>query len=160
MNWARFLWSYISYRKDLLAALVVCAVVMAVAELSIPWLMKDAIDAVLDENASIDLNRWLTVTLGVLAALYLAHVLLLRMSAHMMLHCAYPFRARLFTHIHSQALPFFQRHRTGELTHRVTSDAKIFETEAARLLGDVPGEALVVVGVVGMMTALHGGLAL
>ncbi|MDQ3995879.1 MAG: ABC transporter ATP-binding protein/permease [Gemmatimonadota bacterium] len=159
MNWARFLWSYISYRKDLLAALVVCAVVMAVAELSIPWLMKDAIDAVLDENASIDLNRWLTVTLGVLAALYLAHVLLLRMSAHMMLHCAYHFRARLFTHIHSQALPFFQRHRTGELTHRVTSDAKIFETEAGQLVRELPGELVVVLGVAGLMITLHPGLA-
>jgi ABC-type multidrug transport system fused ATPase/permease subunit len=160
MNWVRFLWSYISYRKDLLVALIVCATVMAVAELSIPWLIKDAIDAVLDENASIDLNSWLAVTLGVLAALYLAHVLLLRTAAHMILHCAYNFRARLLAHIHSQALPFFQRHRTGELTHRVTSDAKIFETEAAQLVGDVPGEFVVVIGVVGMMMALHAGLAL
>jgi ABC-type multidrug transport system fused ATPase/permease subunit len=139
MDWARFLWSYISYRKDLLVALIVCAIVLAAAELSIPWLIKNAIDAVLDENASIDLNSWLAVTLSVLAALYLAHVLLLRTAARVILHCAYNFRGRLFAHIHSQALPFFQRHRTGELTHRVTSDAKIFETEAAQLVRDVPG---------------------
>jgi ATP-binding cassette, subfamily B, bacterial MsbA len=160
MKWARFLWSYISYRKDLLVALIVCAAVLAVAELSIPWLLKDAIDAVLDENASIDLNSWLAVTLGVLAVLYLAHVLLLRTAAHMILHCAYNFRGRLFAHIHSQALPFFQRHRTGELTHRVTSDAKIFETEAAQLVRDAPGELVVVVGVITMMMVLHPGLAL
>jgi ABC-type multidrug transport system fused ATPase/permease subunit len=139
MKWARFLWSYISYRKDLLVALIACAVVMAVAELTIPWLIKNAIDAVLDENASIDLSSWLATALGVLTALYLAHVLLLRTAAHMILQCAYNFRGRLFTHIHSQALPFFQRHRSGELTHRVTSDAKIFETEVAQLVGDVPG---------------------
>jgi subfamily B ATP-binding cassette protein MsbA len=160
MDWARFLWSYISYRKDLLVALIVCAIVLAVAELSIPWLIKNAIDAVLDENASIDLNSWLAVTLSVLAALYLAHVLLLRTAAHMILQCAYNFRGRLFAHIHSQALPFFQRHRSGELTYRVTSDAKIFETEAAQLVRDVPGELVVAVGVIGMMTMLHAGLAL
>jgi ABC-type multidrug transport system fused ATPase/permease subunit len=160
MNWARFLWSYISYRKDLLAALVVCAVVMAAAELSIPWLIKDAIDAVLDEGARIDLNRWLALTLGILVALYLAHVLLLRTAAQMMLHCAYRFRARLFEHIHSQGLPFFHRHRTGELAHRVTSDAKIFEAEVGRLVGDVPGEIVVVVGVVAMMAMMHLGLAI
>ena len=160
MNWARFLWSYLSYRKDLLVALIICATVMAVAELSIPWLIKDAIDAVLDETASIDLNSWLALTLGVLAALYLAHVLLLRTAAQMILHCAYNFRGRLFTHIHSQGLPFFQRHRTGELTHRVTSDAKIFETEVAQLLRDVPGELVVVVGVTAMMMMLPAGLAL
>ncbi len=160
MSWARFLWSYISYRKDLLVALVTCAIVLAVAELSIPWLIKNAIDAVLDENGAIDLNSWLAKALAVLTVLYLAHVILLRTAAQMILHCAYHFRARLFAHIHSQSLPFFQRHRTGELTHRVTSDAKIFETEAAQLLGDVPGELLVVVGVIGMMSALHVGLAL
>ncbi|MDQ3950313.1 MAG: ABC transporter ATP-binding protein/permease [Gemmatimonadota bacterium] len=160
MKWARFLWHYISYRKDLLVALIACAVVMAAAELSIPWLIKEAIDAVLDDTASIDLNSWLAVSLGVLAALYLAHVLLLRTAAHMVLHCSYNFRARLFAHIHSQALPFFQRHRTGELTHRVTSDAKIFETEAAQLVRDVPGELVVVLGVVTMMVMLHPGLAL
>jgi subfamily B ATP-binding cassette protein MsbA len=160
MKWARFLWQYISYRKDLLVALIACAVVMAVAELSVPWLIKQAIDAALDETASIDLNSWLALTLGTLAALYLAHVLLLRTAAHMILQCSYNFRQRLFAHIHSQALPFFQRHRTGELTHRVTSDAKIFETEAAQLVGDVPGELVVVVGVVTMMVTLHAGLAL
>jgi ABC-type multidrug transport system fused ATPase/permease subunit len=160
MKWARFLWQYISYRKDLLVALIACAVVMAVAELSIPWLIKEAIDAVLDETASIDLNSWLALTLATLAALYLAHVLLLRTAAHMILQCSYNFRGRLFAHIHSQALPFFQRHRTGELTHRVTSDAKIFETEAAQLVRDVPGELVVSVGVVTMMVMLHAGLAL
>jgi ABC-type multidrug transport system fused ATPase/permease subunit len=160
MTWARFLWSYISYRKDLLAALLICAAAMAVAELSVPWLIKDAIDAVLDENTSIDLNSWLVTAFGVLAALYLAHVLLLRTAAQMILHCAYNFRARLFAHIHSQGLPFFHRHRTGELTHRVTSDAKIFETEVGRLVGDVPGEILVSAGVVVLMMMLHVGLAL
>jgi ABC-type multidrug transport system fused ATPase/permease subunit len=160
MNWARLLWSYISYRKDLLLALIVCAIAMAVAELSVPWLIKDAIDAVLDGDARIDLNVWLAVMVGILTALYLAHVLLLRTAAQMILHCAYHFRGRLFAHIHSQALPFFQRHRTGELTHRVTSDAKIFETAVGQLIRDVPGELVVGVGVVVMMLLLHTGLAL
>jgi ABC-type multidrug transport system fused ATPase/permease subunit len=160
MRWARFLWQYISYRKDLLVALIACAVVLAVAELSIPWLLKDAIDAVLGERTGIDLNSWLALTLGVLAALYLAHVLLLRIAARMILQCAYHFRGRLFAHIHARALPFFHRHRSGELTHRVTSDAKIFETEVARLIGDVPGELVVGVGVVTLMVMLHPGLAL
>src|SRR5918998_2086880 len=100
MKWARFLWHYVSCRKDLLVALVACAVVLAVAELSIPWLIKDAIDAVLGERTGIDLNSWLALTLGVLAVLYLAHVLLLRVAARMILQCAYHFRGRLFAHIH------------------------------------------------------------
>ena len=160
MKWARFVWRYISYRKDLLVALVVCATVMAAAELSIPWLIKQAIDAVLEESHHIDLNRWLAATLGILTCLYVAHVLLLRATAFLTMHCSYHFRGRLFAHIHSQALPFFQRHRTGELMHRVTSDTKIFETETANLFRDVPGELVVVAGVTAMMFMLHPGLAL
>src|SRR5215217_9303670 len=127
MNWAHFLWSYVAYRKDLLVALLVCAMVMGAAELSIPWLIKEAIDAILDEARTINLNVWLAYTLTVLAVLYVAHALLLRADAHMILDCSYRFRGRLFAHIHAQALPFFQRHRTGELMHKVTSDAKLFE---------------------------------
>jgi ABC-type multidrug transport system fused ATPase/permease subunit len=44
--------------------------------------------------------------------------------------------------------------------HRVTSDTKIFETETANLLREVPGELIVVVGVTSMMVMLHAGLAL
>ena len=160
MTWAAFVWRYIAYRKDLLAALLACAVIMAGAELSIPWLIMEAIDAVVDKTRDIDLNAWVVVALGILAALYLAHVVLLRTAAHMIMHCSYHFRSRLFAHIHAQALPFFQRHRSGELLHRVTSDAKIFETETASLLREVPGEIVVVVGVTIMMVMLHAGLAL
>jgi subfamily B ATP-binding cassette protein MsbA len=160
MTWARFVWQYVCCRKKLLAALIACAIVMAAAELSIPWLIKDAIDAVLDDRHRIDLNLWLATTLAVLALLYVAHVLLLRTTAYLSMRCSYDFRGRLFAHIHSQALPFFQRHRTGELMHRVTSDTKIFETETASLFRDVPGELIIVVGVTGMMIMLNAGLAL
>ncbi|MDQ3811679.1 MAG: ABC transporter ATP-binding protein/permease, partial [Chloroflexota bacterium] len=160
MRWARFVWGYLSFRKDLLLALVVCAVVMAATELSIPWLIKEAIDGVLDEAGSVDLNSWLAVTAAVLGVLYLTHVLLLRIEAHMVLHCSYNLRRRLFSHIHSQALPFFQRHRVGELMHRLTSDTKIFEAETANLLRDIPGELVILLGVTSMMLVLHVGLAL
>ena len=160
MGWARFLWGYLSYRKALLAALLACAVVLAVAELSIPWLVKEAIDAVLEGGGGLDLEAWLAAALGILAALYVAHVLLMRAAAHLIAHCSYNLRGRLLAHIHAQALPFFRRHRSGELLHRVTSDTHLFETETARLLREVPGELIVVGGVTVLMLALHVGLAL
>src|SRR5919199_127907 len=157
MTWFRFLWSYISSRRDLLAALLACGAVMAATELSIPWLIKEAIDAILEESHAINLNAWLGETLGILAVLYVAHALLLRTAAHVILQCSYNLRGRLFAHIHSQALPFFQRHRTGELVHRVMSDTKVFEAEPANLVREVPGELVVVVGVTAMMIVLHAG---
>jgi len=69
MNWMRFVWSYISYRKDLLVALFLCALVMTAAELSVPWLIKEAVDAVLGATVEMNLDRWLLLTMSILAAL-------------------------------------------------------------------------------------------
>src|SRR5438132_1383338 len=160
MNWVRFLWSYISYRKDLLVALFLCALVMTAAELSVPWLIKEAVDAILGATAEMNLDRWLLLTMSILAALYIGHVLLLRIAAQLMLHCSYNLRRRLYAHIHAQTLPFFERHRTGELVHRVTSDTRILEDETGRILHDVPGELVTVVGVTILMVLLHPGLAM
>src|SRR5215212_2711846 len=160
MAWTRFLWRYLAYRKDLLVALLGCALVMGTAELSVPWLIKEAVDAVLGEGDDLDLDAWAALTLGILGALYGAHVLLLRAAARLIGHCSYRLRARLLAHVQAQALPFFRRHRTGELTHRLTSDAQIFEAETAALLRELPGELVVAVGVVALMAALHPGLAL
>src|SRR5215831_9450101 len=49
MKWLRFFWRYVTYRKDLGFALLGCAVVTAAAELTIPWLLRQAIDTALGE---------------------------------------------------------------------------------------------------------------
>src|SRR5437660_6525482 len=49
MKSVRFFWRYVTYRKDLLMALLGCALVTAAAELTIPWLLRQAIDTALGE---------------------------------------------------------------------------------------------------------------
>jgi len=44
--------------------------------------------------------------------------------------------------------------------HKVTSDAKLFEAETAKLFREVLGEVIIVVGVITLMMLLHVGLAL
>jgi len=151
MKWARFFWRYITHRKDLGLALVGCASVVAVAELAIPWLLREAIDTALGEihATSLDiLGRWM---LGVIGVLYLAHVALLRVETRLLYEASYDLRRRLYTHIHSQALAFFQRHRTGELMHRITADVTLFEDNAVELFSDLPFELLTVGGALTMM---------
>src|SRR5262245_27458508 len=151
MKWARFFWRYITYRKDLVLALLGCASVVAAAELAIPWLLREAIDTALGEihDTSLDvLGLWM---LGVIIILYLAHVALLRTETRMLYEASYDLRRRLYTHIHSQALAFFQRHRTGEIMHRVTADVTLFEDNAVELFSDLPFELLTVSGVLTVM---------
>ena len=151
MKWARFFWRYVTHRKDLGVALLGCAVVAAGAELTIPWLLQQAIDTALGEarGARLDtLGLWM---LGVVALLYGAHAVMLRVEARMLYEASYDLRRRLYTHFHSQSLAFFHRHKTGELMHRVTSDAALFEDNAVELFSDLPFELLTVAGVLTMM---------
>jgi len=151
MKWARFFWRYVAHRKDLGLALLGCASVVAAAELAIPWLLRVAIDTALGELHDISLNVLGLWMLGVIVVLYLAHVALLRVETRMLYEASYDLRRRLYTHIHNQALAFFQRHKTGELMHRVTADVTLFEDNAVELFSDLPFELLTVGGVLTMM---------
>ena len=151
MKWARFFWRYVTHRKDLGLALLGCASVVAGAELAIPWLLREAIDTALGEIHDTSLNVLGLWMVGVIVVLYLAHVALLRVETRMLYEASYDLRRRLYTHIHNQALAFFQRHRTGELMHRVTADVTLFEDNAVELFSDLPFELLTVGGVLTMM---------
>ena len=154
MKWARFFWRYVAYRSDLWLALLLCALVVAAAELSIPYLIAQAIDTVLGEETRATLDTWVLWMLGILCVLYVVHAILLRIEARMLLESSYNLRRRLYTHIHSQSLAFFQRHKTGKLMHRVTSDAGIFDEGAYEIFSDLPFSLLTVTGVLVMMAYL------
>ncbi len=151
MKWARFFWQYVAYRKDLGIALLGCAVVVAGAELAIPWLLQEAIDTALGEASGNRLDILGLWMLGVIAILYVAHAVMLRVEARMLYEASYDLRRRLYIHFHSQGLAFFHRHKTGELMHRLTSDAQLFEDNAVELFSDLPFELLTVCGVLTMM---------
>ncbi len=151
MKWARFFWQYVAYRKDLGIALLGCAVVVAGAELAIPWLLQEAIDTALGEASGNRLDILGLWMLGVIAILYVAHAVMLRVEARMLYEASYDLRRRLYIHFHSQGLAFFHRHKTGELMHRLTSDAQLFEDSAVELFSDLPFELLTVCGVLTMM---------
>ncbi len=151
MTWGRFLWRYAIHRKDLAAALLGLAVVVAAAELTLPWLLQQAIDTALGEVHGASLDRWVLWMLGLLGLLYVAHAGLLRVEARVLYTASYALRRQLYVHFHSQSLAFFHRHKTGELMHRVTSDAALFEDHAVELFSDLPFEALTVVGVLTVM---------
>jgi ABC-type multidrug transport system fused ATPase/permease subunit len=151
MTWGRFLWRYATHRKDLCAALLGLAVVVAAAELTLPWLLQQAIDTALGEAHGSSLDRWVLWMLALLALLYVAHAALLKVEARVLYAGSYALRRQLYVHFHSQSLAFFHRHKTGELMHRVTSDAGLFEDHAVELFSDLPFEVLTVAGVLSVM---------
>jgi len=56
VNSAHFFWFYVTYRKDLLMALLGCTLVTAAAELTMPWLLRQALDTTLGEISGTSLE--------------------------------------------------------------------------------------------------------
>ncbi len=160
MRALRFFWSYISVRKDLLILLLVASAVVAAAELYIPWVVMRAIDSVVERRDLEELNTWAIQGLCLLALFYFLHVAMIRVEAKLILSASYNLRRRFYAHALNQALPFFQRHQTGEIIHRIVTDTDEFDDDAGDLVTDLPFDLLSIIGVTIFMSILSWQLTL
>lgn len=156
---ARLFLAVVAARPGLLGGLLLCAAGVAAAELAIPWLLQQAVDAALGEGGAARLDRIGLAMLGVIAALYAFHCVLLRLEALVLYEGSFRLRRRLYAHLLTRPLAFFHRARTGELLHRVVSDTAVFEDNAVNLFSDLPFEVLTVVGVLTLMVVTDPRLA-
>ncbi len=159
MRALRFFWSYVSSQKALLVLMLALSTVVTVAELCIPWIVMRAIDAVVERQSIDELNSWALQGLGLLVIFYLLHVAMIRIEAQLILTASYRLRRRLYGHVFRQSLPFFQRHQTGEIIHRIVTDTDEFDDDAGDLLSDLPFDILTIIGVIIFMAILSWELA-
>ena len=142
------------------AGLFACSVGVAAAELAIPWLLQDAIDAALGSRDAGRLDRIGLTILAVVAGLYVVHALLLRCETAVMQDGLYRLRRMLYTRVLGQPLSFFAKARTGDLMHRLVNDVDVVDAHASYVFSDVPFDAMTVVGVLAAMLLLEPRLAL
>jgi ABC-type multidrug transport system fused ATPase/permease subunit/L-amino acid N-acyltransferase YncA len=151
MTWTHVFWRYVGLRRGLVVALLATAAGAAAADVAFPWLLQEGVDTVLGEPTGWSLNEVALAMVGVIGLLWLGHGLALAIETRLLSAASYRLRRQLHTHILGQPLPFFQRHRTGELLHRTTSDVGLFETSVAELVSDLPFDAILATGVLTMM---------
>ena len=159
MRALRFFWSYLSPRKDLLFLMLAVSAVVAAAELYIPWVVMRAIDAVVERQSVEELNAWAVQGVALLAVFYVLHAAMIRIEAQLILTASYNLRRRFYRHIVNQSLPFFQRHQTGEIIHRIVMDTDEFDDDAGDLLSDLPFDVLSIIGVTIFMSILSWKLS-
>ena len=160
MRSLRFFWTYITYRKDLLALALTVSAVVTAAELFLPWIVMRAIDAVVEQRSLEQLNGWVIQALLLLAFFYVLHVAMIRIDAQLILRSSYNLRRRLYAHIINRGLPFFERYQTGELIHRVVTDTDNFDEDVEDLVSELLFDVLTVIGVFVFMMVLDYKLAL
>src|ERR1700730_16265711 len=105
-----FFW-VITAQRTLILSLFCCAVGVAACELSIPWLVQNAIDAALGYRDGSRIDYIGAVMIAVICALYVVHCVFLRIEARVMYEGLFRLRQRLYTGLLSQRLSFFNRAR-------------------------------------------------
>src|SRR5437867_1634314 len=155
MTWTGLFWRYVALRRGLVVALLATAAGAAAADVAFPWLLQKGVDTVLGEPTGWTLNEVALAMVGVIILLWLGHALALAIETRFLAAASYQLRRHLHAHILDQPLAFFQRHRTGELLHRATSDVGVFESSVGELVSDPPFDVILVGGVLAMMAVTN-----
>ncbi len=147
------------YRVRLAAALVLTVLGAGIA-LVVPLGLRELVDAVFQEENRALLNT-LTLALVVLFVLRAAAAFggkyLLGWTGERVVA---DLRKKVYRHLHRQSLRFFEDHRTGDLTSRLTNDVGSVRSAVKDALSNLLTQSLSLVGSVALMVVLNWRLSL
>lgn len=152
----QFAWPY----RLRLGLALLCTVVSTVIVLIVPLGLRELLDAVFEEA---DRALLTTLTLGLLilfvlrAAAAFGGRYLLRWTGQRVVA---DLRISVYRHLHEQGLSFFDDHRTGDLTSRLTNDVDAIRSAVTQALSNLLTRSLSLLGSVVLMVALNWRLSL
>src|SRR5262245_13416653 len=125
MSWKSLVLTCLTARRDLLALMWATALATAAVDVLLPWLLRDGIDAALGHPGGWSLDVIVGVMVVLIVALVAGHCLAIWLETRLFCEAAFRLRQRACAHVFRQRQDFFQRHGTGELVHRVSSDVQL-----------------------------------
>jgi ABC-type multidrug transport system fused ATPase/permease subunit len=145
------------YRRGVMASFVLAALAMGVSVL-IPYLVGRTVDEIRDHST----NLWpLAIAVAVAGVLRLAFSVLRRLVAgRVSLGVEYDLRNRMYEHLQSLELAFFDQQQTGQLMSRATVDLQSVRFFLGYGLVFLLQSAITIVIAAAVMVALEPGLAL
>jgi subfamily B ATP-binding cassette protein MsbA len=155
----RRLLAYTRVAWRLLLALFSCIIVKSLLELSIPWVMGFLLfDGVIAKG---NLSGLPTVVI-ILVAIFLAQKgfsflqeYLNELTNQRIVH---RIRCDLYEHIERLPLKFFDRHRTGDLQSRLTSDVDTADGLLKTLVEDLASEVVMLIGTISFLIVVNPSL--
>ncbi|MEZ5215281.1 MAG: ABC transporter ATP-binding protein [Ilumatobacteraceae bacterium] len=140
------------------------ALLEVAAGLAQPWPLKHVVDHVLGAPAGTrpigGLALALVALLAVVGVAATADYWATRLLSAPGLHIANDLRDDVFSHLHRMSLRFHGEHRVGDLTARVTGDADRSQELVVQSLAVLLPNALLMIGMVGVLFLLDPWLAL
>lgn len=156
--WGLLRWSFTVTRPVLLGFAAALLAVWA-CEILIPYILGKTVDMAVERRGMNALAMAGVAMVVVVIALYVAHVLYLRLEASVVADAAFRLRGLVYRRLIEQPLSFFAQRKSGELGHRIMNDADVLERHAIYIVSDVPFAIMTVLGVMAVMLSTHAGLA-
>jgi len=160
---SRLMKRLIVYLKPYIVHVIVSVILMSiftVMNLAGPYLVKIAVDEYFQPGRIHDLTFILMIYLVVMAFQFVAQFSQAYLMQWIGQHVIYDLRTKLFRHLQTLSLSFFDKNPVGRLVTRVTSDVEtlnqLFSAGIVAILGDV----FLLLGIVIVMLKIHWQLAL
>lgn len=147
------------YIPRVVAALV-AMVLASVANLYLPWIIKDVIDGVLAQKNLFLLNL---IALGIVVVFFLRCTFLYA-QGYLMNYVGQrvitDIRAGVFSHLQRLSLAYYERQRVGNIMSYITNDVAAMQNALVQSVIDLTTEGLIFLGSIGAMLYIHWGLTL
>ncbi len=143
-----------------LAAVFALVVIGTVLNLLAPFLMGLAIDRFIAAGDRSGLLRMVLLMLGAYVGAWLAQAGQFALMVTISQNVLRDLRERLFVHLQSLSLSYFDRHPHGELMSRLTNDLDVLNRVLSQQVTQTASGLLTLVGILVMMFAINFWLAL
>lgn len=139
---------------------VCCMVIVAVSNLSVPWLIKNVIDDVLSRNDLYQLNM---IALGTIIIFFVRSIAMYGQTyliAYVGQKVIADLRDLLFKHMQALSLAYYEQRRTGALMSRLTNDVGVLQNAITAGVIDLVTESIALVGSFALMFYLDWKLTM
>lgn len=147
-----------------LAGAIAATMTLVGVQLTAPWIIRELINTVTQgAEGGTDLNRITVLTLSILGVYFLRGVLNFLKSY--LSHKAgwgvvADVRHKIYRHLQSQSLRFYENSQTGELMSRLVNDTDKLEHLISHALPDTLVNVLMLIGVSAVLLSMNGTLML
>jgi ATP-binding cassette subfamily B protein len=152
--------SYAVPYKKLIFAGVFLTLLAAFLQLAGPYLTKMAIDKYIAQKELSGLYFILVIYFFVLIFLFLTQYAQIYITQYFGQKLMYDIRSKIFRHIQSLSLSFFDKNPVGRLMTRVTSDVEALNQMFTQGIVSIFGDIFLLLGIIGALLYLDAQLAL
>lgn len=139
---------------------IICIIFASLANLYVPWIIKDVIDDVLTTK---DMKMLNLIAVGIVVVFFLRGIFFFGQTylmSYVGQRVIIDIRAAVYTHLQRLSLSYFESRRTGAIMSYITNDVAALQTAMVQSVIELFTEGMVLIGSMAAMFYIHWKLSL